>query len=184
MFLPQLAAIKLSRYGEDLLFYLYYMNGGDLLQLLAAVELYVCQHFKKSGLDLYPSVVVYFILIQIVYTLYEVFFQESLRTASRRQNTIPTMTKGFREFFFFFFKHIKVCFYCFIVGSWAFYQWPQCSQPGRKCQPVCWRGSAGLSQWHSTTSTWQVHVGTCPRMHLPHILKHSTTLQEFCFLGF
>lgn len=38
---PQLAAIKLSRYGEDLLFYLYYMNGGDLLQLLATVELYV-----------------------------------------------------------------------------------------------------------------------------------------------
>ncbi|KAK1875337.1 CCR4-NOT transcription complex subunit 2 [Dissostichus eleginoides] len=35
----KLAAIKLSRYGEDLLFYLYYMNGGDLLQLLAAVEL-------------------------------------------------------------------------------------------------------------------------------------------------
>uniref|UniRef100_A0A3B4A4K9 CCR4-NOT transcription complex subunit 2 n=1 Tax=Periophthalmus magnuspinnatus TaxID=409849 RepID=A0A3B4A4K9_9GOBI len=34
----QLAAIKLARYGEDLLFYLYYMNGGDLLQLLAAVE--------------------------------------------------------------------------------------------------------------------------------------------------
>lgn len=37
--LLQLAAIKLARYGEDLLFYLYYMNGGDLLQLLAAVEL-------------------------------------------------------------------------------------------------------------------------------------------------
>lgn len=37
----QLAAIKLGRYGEDLLFYLYYMNGGDVLQLLAAVELYV-----------------------------------------------------------------------------------------------------------------------------------------------
>uniref|UniRef100_H3C9X4 CCR4-NOT transcription complex subunit 2 n=1 Tax=Tetraodon nigroviridis TaxID=99883 RepID=H3C9X4_TETNG len=37
----KLAAIKLSRYGEDLLFYLYYMNGGDLLQLLAAVELFV-----------------------------------------------------------------------------------------------------------------------------------------------
>uniref|UniRef100_A0A9J8BHG3 CCR4-NOT transcription complex subunit 2 n=2 Tax=Cyprinus carpio TaxID=7962 RepID=A0A9J8BHG3_CYPCA len=35
-----LAAIKLGRYGEDLLFYLYYMNGGDLLQLLAAVELF------------------------------------------------------------------------------------------------------------------------------------------------
>lgn len=39
LFSLQLAAIKLSRYGEDLLFYLYYMNGGDLLQLLAAVEL-------------------------------------------------------------------------------------------------------------------------------------------------
>ncbi|XP_061617728.1 CCR4-NOT transcription complex subunit 2-like isoform X3 [Phyllopteryx taeniolatus] len=36
----KLAAIKLSRYGEDLLFYLYYMNGGDLLQPLAAVELF------------------------------------------------------------------------------------------------------------------------------------------------
>uniref|UniRef100_A0A673GNL2 CCR4-NOT transcription complex subunit 2 n=1 Tax=Sinocyclocheilus rhinocerous TaxID=307959 RepID=A0A673GNL2_9TELE len=36
----KLAAIKLGRYGEDLLFYLYYMNGGDLLQLLAAVELF------------------------------------------------------------------------------------------------------------------------------------------------
>jgi len=37
--LCKLASIKLARYGEDLLFYLYYMNGGDLLQLLAAVEL-------------------------------------------------------------------------------------------------------------------------------------------------
>lgn len=37
--IDQLASIKLARYGEDLLFYLYYMNGGDLLQLLAAVEL-------------------------------------------------------------------------------------------------------------------------------------------------
>ncbi|XP_048864926.1 CCR4-NOT transcription complex subunit 2 isoform X2 [Brienomyrus brachyistius] len=36
----KLAQIKLPRYGEDLLFYLYYMNGGDLLQLLAAVELF------------------------------------------------------------------------------------------------------------------------------------------------
>ncbi|XP_048448607.1 CCR4-NOT transcription complex subunit 2, partial [Rhincodon typus] len=36
----KLAAIKLARYGEDLLFYLYYMNGGDVLQLLAAVELF------------------------------------------------------------------------------------------------------------------------------------------------
>ncbi|XP_061826055.1 CCR4-NOT transcription complex subunit 2 isoform X1 [Nerophis lumbriciformis] len=36
----KLAAIKLARYGEDLLFYLYYMNGGDLLQLLAASELF------------------------------------------------------------------------------------------------------------------------------------------------
>ncbi|XP_021042564.2 LOW QUALITY PROTEIN: CCR4-NOT transcription complex subunit 2-like [Mus pahari] len=36
----KLAAIKLGRYGEDLLFYLYYMNSGDVLQLLAAVELF------------------------------------------------------------------------------------------------------------------------------------------------
>ncbi|XP_072915774.1 CCR4-NOT transcription complex subunit 2 isoform X1 [Hemitrygon akajei] len=36
----KLATIKLARYGEDLLFYLYYMNGGDVLQLLAAVELF------------------------------------------------------------------------------------------------------------------------------------------------
>ncbi|KAM4554012.1 CCR4-NOT transcription complex subunit 2 [Fundulus diaphanus] len=36
----KLAAIKLARYGEDLLFYLYYMNGGDLLQILAAGELF------------------------------------------------------------------------------------------------------------------------------------------------
>lgn len=35
----QLAPIKLSRYGEDLLFYLYYTNGGDILQLAAAAEL-------------------------------------------------------------------------------------------------------------------------------------------------
>ena len=36
---PQLATIQLKRYGEDLLFYLYYNNGGDLLQLLASIEL-------------------------------------------------------------------------------------------------------------------------------------------------
>ncbi|KAL5484124.1 hypothetical protein EMCRGX_G020572 [Ephydatia muelleri] len=36
----KLAPIKLSRYSEDLLFYLYYSYGGDLLQLLAATELY------------------------------------------------------------------------------------------------------------------------------------------------
>ena len=35
----QLAPIKLSRYGEDLLFYLYYTHGGDVLQLAAAAEL-------------------------------------------------------------------------------------------------------------------------------------------------
>lgn len=37
----QLAPIKLSRYTEDLLFYLYYTNGGDILQLAAAAELLV-----------------------------------------------------------------------------------------------------------------------------------------------
>lgn len=36
----KLAPIKLSRYSEDLLFYLYYTNGGDILQLAAAAELY------------------------------------------------------------------------------------------------------------------------------------------------
>ncbi|XP_064399310.1 CCR4-NOT transcription complex subunit 2-like isoform X2 [Halichondria panicea] len=36
----KLAPIRLNRYNEDLLFYLYYSNGGDLLQMLAAAELY------------------------------------------------------------------------------------------------------------------------------------------------
>lgn len=36
----KLAPIKPSRYNEDLLFYLYYTNGGDILQLAAAAELY------------------------------------------------------------------------------------------------------------------------------------------------
>ncbi|GFR72213.1 CCR4-NOT transcription complex subunit 2 [Elysia marginata] len=36
----KLAPIKLNRYSEDLLFYLFYMNGGDVLQLAAAAELY------------------------------------------------------------------------------------------------------------------------------------------------
>ena len=36
----KLAPIKLNRYGEDLLFFLFYMNGGDVLQLASAAELY------------------------------------------------------------------------------------------------------------------------------------------------
>lgn len=36
----KLAPIKLNRYGDDLLFFLFYMNGGDVLQLAAAAELY------------------------------------------------------------------------------------------------------------------------------------------------
>ena len=36
----KLAPMKLNRYGEDLLFFLFCMNGGDVLQLAAAVELY------------------------------------------------------------------------------------------------------------------------------------------------
>ncbi|EDV19773.1 uncharacterized protein TRIADDRAFT_51117 [Trichoplax adhaerens] len=36
----KLAAIKLNRYNEDLLFYLYYNFGGDFIQLAAANELY------------------------------------------------------------------------------------------------------------------------------------------------
>lgn len=35
----KLAQIKLNRYGDDLLFFLFYMNGGDVLQLAAAAEL-------------------------------------------------------------------------------------------------------------------------------------------------
>lgn len=37
----QLAPIKLNRYSDDLLFYLFYVNGGDVLQLAAAAELWV-----------------------------------------------------------------------------------------------------------------------------------------------
>jgi len=36
----KLAPIKLNRYGEDLLFFLFYMNGGDVLQLMVAAELH------------------------------------------------------------------------------------------------------------------------------------------------
>lgn len=36
----KLAPIKLNRYGDDLLFFLFYMNGNDVLQLAAAAELY------------------------------------------------------------------------------------------------------------------------------------------------
>ncbi|CAG0893159.1 unnamed protein product [Cyprideis torosa] len=36
----QLAQINLGRYGEDLLFYIFYMYVGDLLQIAAAAELY------------------------------------------------------------------------------------------------------------------------------------------------
>ncbi|ESP03983.1 hypothetical protein LOTGIDRAFT_109934 [Lottia gigantea] len=36
----KLAPIKFFRYGEDLLFFLFYMSGGDVLQLAVAAELY------------------------------------------------------------------------------------------------------------------------------------------------
>lgn len=36
----KLAPLKLTRYKEDLLFYMFYSNLGDLLQLAAATELY------------------------------------------------------------------------------------------------------------------------------------------------
>ncbi|XP_045623004.1 CCR4-NOT transcription complex subunit 2 isoform X3 [Procambarus clarkii] len=36
----KLAPVKFDRYGEDLLFYMFYSNAGDLLQILAAAELY------------------------------------------------------------------------------------------------------------------------------------------------
>lgn len=43
----KLAPIRLNRYHEDLLFYLFYVNGGDLLQLAAAAELYVFHFYHK-----------------------------------------------------------------------------------------------------------------------------------------
>ena len=35
----KLAPLKLNRYQEDLLFFFFYLNGGDVLQLAAAAEL-------------------------------------------------------------------------------------------------------------------------------------------------
>ena len=35
----QLAPLRLNRYHDHLLFYLYYIKGGDLMQILAAAEL-------------------------------------------------------------------------------------------------------------------------------------------------
>lgn len=46
--MPQLAPIQLKRYNEDLLFFLYYSNGGELLQLLATIELWVCYLVNAS----------------------------------------------------------------------------------------------------------------------------------------
>ncbi|CAG2168250.1 unnamed protein product [Oppiella nova] len=37
----KLAPLKLNRYGDDLLFFLFYMYAGDIIQILAASELYV-----------------------------------------------------------------------------------------------------------------------------------------------
>lgn len=45
----KLAPIRLNRYHEDLLFYLFYVNGGDLLQLAAAAELYAFHFFLIPG---------------------------------------------------------------------------------------------------------------------------------------
>lgn len=38
-FRGKLAPVKFDRYGEDLLFYMFYSNAGDVLQILAAAEL-------------------------------------------------------------------------------------------------------------------------------------------------
>ena len=46
----KLAPIKLNRYQEDLLFYLFYVNGGDVLQLAAAAELLVLQPMLNINL--------------------------------------------------------------------------------------------------------------------------------------
>ena len=36
----KLAPVKLNRYKDDILFYMFYTNVGDVLQLAAAAELY------------------------------------------------------------------------------------------------------------------------------------------------
>ncbi|XP_067121710.1 CCR4-NOT transcription complex subunit 2-like [Centruroides vittatus] len=41
----RLAPVKLDQYGEDLLFFLFYMFGGTILQLAAAIELYT-RHWR------------------------------------------------------------------------------------------------------------------------------------------
>lgn len=48
LYVMQLAPIQLKRYSEDLLFFLYYSNGGELLQLLATIELWVCYLVNAS----------------------------------------------------------------------------------------------------------------------------------------
>lgn len=42
----KLAPLRLGRYKEDLLFYLFYCFVGDVLQIAAAHELYVLQQFS------------------------------------------------------------------------------------------------------------------------------------------
>ena len=39
-FREKLAPVKLNRYKDDILFYMFYTNVGDVLQLAAAAELY------------------------------------------------------------------------------------------------------------------------------------------------
>lgn len=46
----KLAPIKLHKYGEDLLFYMFYSNPGDILQLAASSELWVLFSFHSSSL--------------------------------------------------------------------------------------------------------------------------------------
>lgn len=50
-FRDKLASMKLSRYKDDLLFYMFYNNVGDVLQIAAADELYVSNNKLKPKLE-------------------------------------------------------------------------------------------------------------------------------------
>ena len=62
----KLAPVKLNRYKDDILFYMFYTNVGDVLQMAAAAELYnrdwrwlVLNDFQSSGILKYSSLVVF-----------------------------------------------------------------------------------------------------------------------------
>ena len=49
----KLAPVKLNRYKDDILFYMFYTNVGDVLQMAAAAELY--NRDWRWGRELFPT---------------------------------------------------------------------------------------------------------------------------------